>query len=221
MTRTFDQMERDFMARFAKSARGHRLEVLGTDFVLLDRRFQRPSRAVRTEILRLLGLAGNFTGASFDLVMTPLPALPLTLDNVAEHLDGLLLIEMKTTAQPIRNKALANFFFGSSQTQYELSEAAGGRVRWAFVVLNDENDYGRPFFVLLTFDEVTAKTRTKRVQFQVNFTGRDMPSPADEYGPLPDPDHADLEHSDPDPDLRDDELDATSASDSDSDGSGR
>lgn len=184
-------MERDFVARFHKSARNHRLETWGKDFVLLDRRFQRPERAVKTEILRQLGLAGSFTGASFDLVMTPVPVPAITTETVADHLDGLKLIEMKTTAQPIEDKSLAGFFFGSSETQYELSEAAGDRIRWAFVVLNDQNRYGRPFFVLLTFEQVRDKTRTKRTQYQVNFETRDMPEPGDEFGPLPDPDFAD------------------------------
>jgi hypothetical protein len=188
-------MERDFMARFKKSARNHRLEAWGKDFVLLDRRFQRPDRAVKTEILRLIGLSGNYTGASFDLVMTEQPVPPLTVGNVASLSDDITLIEMKTTAQPIRNKALAGFFFGSSETQYHLSQAAADRIRWAFVVLNDANDYGRPFFTLLTFEQVQAKTRTKRVQFQVNFAGSDMPEPSDEFGPLPDPEFVE-------PDLR-------------------
>ena len=58
------------------------------------------------------------------------------------------------------------------------------------MVLNEANDYGRPFFVLLSFDEVVAKTQSKRVQFQVNFAGRDMPHPSQEIGPLPHPDFA-------------------------------
>ena len=181
------------MSRFKKSARNHRLEVWGKDFVLLDRRFQRPDRSAKTKILHLIGLSGNFTGASFDLVMTERPAPPLTVDNVSAWIDEITLIEMKTTAQPIRNKALAGFFFGSSETQYHLSEAAADRIRWAFVVLNDANEYGRPFLTLLTFDQVKAKTRTKRVQFQINFAGNDMPNPSDELGPLPDPAFVDPE----------------------------
>lgn len=149
----------------------------------------------RRRFLRLIGLSGNYTGASFDLVMTEHPVPPLTVGNVASLIDDITLIEMKTTAQPIRNKALAGFFFGSSETQYHLSEAAANRIRWAFVVLNDANDYGRPFFTLLTFEQVQAKTRTKRVQFQVNFAGSDMPEPSDEFGPLPAPEFVE-------PDLR-------------------
>jgi hypothetical protein len=36
-------------------------------------------------------------------------------------------------------------------------------------VLNDANAYGRPFYVLLTPEEVAARTRSRRVQYQVNF----------------------------------------------------
>lgn len=184
--RDLDARERAYIARFGKSAKNHRLEVLGKDFVLLDRRFQRPDAATSSRILELLGLTGEFTGASFDLIMTPDPREIITVDNVEEHIDDITLIEMKTTAAPIANKALAGFFFGSSATQYELSEAAGERIRWAFVVLNEENDYGKPFFTLLRFDEVKDKTRTKRVQYQVNFRFGDMPDPSTEEGPYPD-----------------------------------
>lgn len=184
--RDLDARERAYVTRFGKSAKNHRLEVLGKDFVLLDRRFQRPDGATCARILDLMGLTGDFTGASFDLVMTPQPVEPITVENVGEHIDDITLIEMKTTAASISNKALGGFFFGSSATQYELSEAAGDRIRWAFVVLNEDNDYGKPFFTLLTFEEVKAKTRTRRVQFQVNFRFGDMPEPTTEEGPYPD-----------------------------------
>lgn len=189
--RDLDALERAYVTRFLKSAKNHRLEVLGKDFVLLDRRFQRPDALTCTRILELLGFAGAFSGQSFDLIMTSEPAPAVTRDNVDQHIDDITLIEMKTTAKPIRNKALAGFFFGSSATQYELSEVAGDRLRWAFVVLNDDNDYGKPFFTLLTFDEVKAKTHNKRVQYQVNFRGGDMPDPTTEQGPYPDFRYAD------------------------------
>lgn len=52
----------------------------------------------------------------------------------------------------------------------------GNRFNFAFVVLNSDNDYGAPFFVLLTLDQVEARTRTQRIQYQVNFRSD---SPAD------------------------------------------
>lgn len=60
-----------------------------------------------------------------------------------------------------------------------MAQKLGDRFRFAFVVLNDKRDkkgnpntYGRPFAVLLTHDELVARTQTKRVQFQVNLKSR-------------------------------------------------
>lgn len=105
-------------------------------------------------MLRLIGLTGNYTGASFDLVMTEQLVPPLTVGNVASLIDGITLIEMKTTSQPIRNKALAGSFLGRSEPQCHLSEAATDRILWAFVVLNDTNPRGRPFFTMLSLEQV-------------------------------------------------------------------
>lgn len=175
--------------KFIKSGLNAKTEQKAHDFVLTDRRFQKPSSTVKRLILELFGVTGTFTQASFDLVMTDRPCEPLTLENVERYLDKLTVIEVKSTRAPIQNKALAKFFFGSSATQYELAAALGDRARWAFVVLNADNDYGKPFFTLLTTQEVEERTRTKRVQFQVNFEGTIADKPAPEAGPFPHPDH--------------------------------
>ena len=119
--------------------------------------------------------------------MTNEPRSPLGVDDVPVVLDDITLIEMKTTAKPIQNVSLAGYFFGTSETQYNLADVAGPRLKWAFVVMNDQNDYGRPFFALLSTGEVRKSTRTRRVQFQVNFKTSDMPG-APSRDPLPDPD---------------------------------
>ena len=69
---------------------------------------------------------------------------------------------MKTTRKPIRNEALSGFFFGATQREYDMAAALGDQYLFAFVVLNSENDYERPFAVLLSLEEVEARTRTKR-----------------------------------------------------------
>lgn len=183
------------MARFKKSQRNHALERSARDFILLDRRFQRPSTAVKRRILDVLGFAGDFTAASFDLIMTNEPRASLGVANVAEVLDDITLIEMKTTAKPIQNVSLSGYFFGTSETQYNLADVAGPRLKWAFVVMNEENDYGRPFFTLLRTEELLAATRTRRVQFQVNFKTSDMPD-GSSRNPLPDPDFLAIDQSD-------------------------
>ncbi len=183
-----DQIEH----KFIKSGLNAKTEQKAHDFVLTDKRFQKPSSEVKRRILDLFGVTGSFTHASFDLVMTERPREALTLRNVARYLDELTVIEVKSTRAAIKNKALAKFFFGSSATQYELAEALGDRARWAFVVLNDQNDYGKPFFTLLTTREVEERTKTKRVQFQVNFASTIVDKPAPHAGPFPHPDYVEL-----------------------------
>lgn len=184
---TSAERERAYVARFGKSERNHSLERSARDFVLLDRRFQRPSGRVKTAILERMGLSGDFTGLSFDLIMTPSPVQSVDMSNLSRFIDRITLVEMKTTAKPIQNVGLSGFFFGSSETQYNLSAAAGNRVRWAFVVLNSDNDYGRPFFALLTFPQVLARTRNRRVQFQVKLGSSDLEASGPDSGPFPDP----------------------------------
>ena len=174
------------MARFKKSQRNHALERSARDFILLDRRFQRPSSTVKKRILDLLGFAGDFSAASFDLIMTTAPMPALSPKDVDAALPDITLIEMKTTAKPIKNVDLPGYFFGTSETQYTLADVAGNRLRWAFVVMNADNDYGRPFFALLTTAEVRAATKKRRVQFQVNFKTTEIPHAPDRL-PLPDP----------------------------------
>jgi hypothetical protein len=117
------------VARFKKSQRNHALERSARDFILLDRRFQRPTSAVKRSILELLGFAGEFTAASFDLIMTSGPRASLGVNDVAEILDDITLIEMKTTAKPIQNVSRAGYFFGTSETQYNLADVAGPRLK--------------------------------------------------------------------------------------------
>lgn len=81
---------------------------------------------------------------------------------------SIALVEVKTTHKPIRNTALNGFFSGTTDRQYQLARAAGHRYRYAFAVLNSTNDYGHPFCVLLTLDEIERRTGSKRLQYQVS-----------------------------------------------------
>lgn len=79
------------------------------------------------------------------------------------------LVEMKATRKPIQTAALNKFFFGCTQTECLLAETLGDKFLFAFVVLDSANIYGRSFARLLTLDEVRARTKPWRTQFQVNF----------------------------------------------------
>src|SRR5205823_3367534 len=79
------------------------------------------------------------------------------------------LVEVKSTRKPIKDANLNGFFFGATEREYAMAAALGDRYLFAFIVLSSVNNFGRPFAVLLTLDQVVERTRAKRTQFQVNF----------------------------------------------------
>ena len=141
--------------------------------VLLDSNssFQRPDSKTRKRILALLQ-AEQFSHRAFDLVQTDVPIPALTLGNVDEFIDNITLVEVKATKKAIADENLHGFFFGATDNEYRLAARLENRFKFAFVVLAPKDDRP-PFFVLLTLAEVEARTRTKRIQYQVNFKGRE------------------------------------------------
>jgi len=173
-------------AKFLKSGLNLGTERRATDLVLDDKRFQKPSSALKSKILKGIHPdIGDWSQKTFDLIMTSTACDRVTEANVMTLLSDIRVVEVKTTRKPIRNVALNNFFFGSTERQYQLARALGDSHRYAFAVLNSDNDYGRPFFVLLTLEQVERKTRTKRLQYQVNFRSDMQPDDDVHAGPFP------------------------------------
>ena len=150
-------------------------ETDGLSVLLEDKRMQALDLSTKKRILELLMVSGAFKPQTFDAVMTSSPAPPLTVENVEEHLASMTLVEMKTTRAPIRNAALNSFFFGATDNEFQMAKALKSKYVFAFVVINDHNEYGHPFFVLLTLEQLQARTRTSRIQYQINFRS-DMPA---------------------------------------------
>lgn len=159
--------------KFDKSRSNSLTEKLGLSVLLSDRRFQWVDLPTKRRILLLIAEAGLGSGMfghqTFDAIMTPIPRPPVTADNVDQYFDELTLVEMKTTRKPIKGAALNGFFFGATERERAMARALGDRYRFAFVVLNEDNEFGRPFAVLLPLDEVERRTREWRVQYQVSF----------------------------------------------------
>ncbi len=160
---------RPIESKFTKSQRNSGTQNEGLAFLLADPRFQRVDPATKRRILALLPVSGEFGIQTFDVVMTPAPTPAITFATIDPLFPQLTLIEMKSTKKPIRNSALNGFFFGATEREYKMAEALGAQYKFAFVVLNSDNDYGEPFAVLLTMEELHERTRKPRVQFQVNF----------------------------------------------------
>lgn len=156
-------------SKFTKSLSNKGTEKEGIGLLLRDARFQVVDLPTKRRILQLIGKPGAFGIQTFDAVMTPQPAPPITRENVDGVFPALRLIELKTTRKRIRNESLEGFFFGATEREYEMARRLGDRYLFAFVVLSTANDYGRPFAVLLTLDEVERRTQNRRIQYQVNF----------------------------------------------------
>jgi hypothetical protein len=156
-----------------KSKRNRVVEKAGLQDVLLkDLRFQAPTTETKKAILKGLGLGDTklYGPQSFDAIMLPQPTEPMVDEaTLPLYLDQIILVEMKTTKKPIKDAGLAGFFFGATQREYDLAAKLGDRFRFAFVVLNSANIYGKPFAVLLTLSELEHRTRAKRIQYQVNL----------------------------------------------------
>jgi hypothetical protein len=155
-----------------KSKRNRVVEKAGLQDVLLkDPRFQAPSTETKKALLNALGLGDTklYGPQSFDAIMLPQATELIDQTTLPRYLEQIVLVEMKTTKKPIKDAALAGFFFGATQREYDLAAKLGDKFRFAFVVLNSANAYGKPFAVLLTLPELEHRTRSKRVQYQVNL----------------------------------------------------
>ncbi len=155
-----------------KSKRNRVVEKAGLQDVLLkDPRFQAPSTETKKALLKALGLGDTklYGPQSFDAIMLPQATELIDQTTLPRYLEQIVLVEMKTTKKPIKDAALAGFFFGATQREYDLAAKLGDKFRFAFVVLNSANAYGKPFAVLLTLSELEHRTRAKRVQYQVNL----------------------------------------------------
>ena len=157
------------MSKFEKSGINKMTEKEGASLLLRDPRFQLVTLATKRRILELIGVTGAFGTQTFDLVMTPSPEQPITPETVDHHFPSLTLVEMKTTKGAVTDQALRGFFFGATEREFAMAQALGSQYCFAFVVLNERNVFGKPFAVLLTLEEVEQRTRTRRVQYQVNF----------------------------------------------------
>lgn len=156
-------------SKFTKSLSNSGTEKDGVSLLLTDARFQIVDLLTKRRILELIGKPGAFGIQTFDAVMTPDPAAPITIANIDEVFPSLRLIEMKTTRKRIQNESLHGFFFGATEREYEMARTLGDRYLFAFIVLSEANEHGRPFAVLLTLDEVDRRTQSRRIQYQVNF----------------------------------------------------
>jgi hypothetical protein len=141
----------------------NRSEKEALDFLLTsDQKFILPDKDSRRVILEVLGVDRKYARA-FDLVIIPGHT---NLEKVINHGDSgaITLVELKTTKKKLPSLP-KGFFFGATESEFQLAEKLGNNYKFCFVSLHKES-LG---YVLLTLDELNTIIKTKRVQYQINL----------------------------------------------------
>jgi hypothetical protein len=127
-----------------------------------DINFLNPDKESRKIIMELLGIDKKFSRA-FDLILIPGHT---NLDQVIKlkRLEDIVLIELKTTKKKLVNLP-TGFFFGATESEFNLAKQLGQQYKFCFVSLHNESKN----YVLLTLEELNKVIKNKRIQYQINL----------------------------------------------------
>lgn len=121
-----------------------------------------PDKNSRKMLLNLFGIDQKYIRA-FDLILISGHS---NIEEIIEFksLDEVTFIELKTTKKKLTNLP-KGFFFGATQSEFEIAEQLGDQYKFCFVSLHEES-LG---FELLTLKELSGIIRSKRIQYQINL----------------------------------------------------
>jgi hypothetical protein len=127
-----------------------------------DLNFLNPDKDSRKLIMETLGIEKKYARA-FDLIRIPghtsLEQI-IELDRTSE----IVLVELKTTKKKLVNLRFG-FFFGATESEFELARQLGKNYEFCFVSLHVDTCG----YVLMTLDELNRIIKTKRIQYQINL----------------------------------------------------
>lgn len=138
-------------------------EKQGIRYILeQDSRFIEIDLKSKREVMEALGVNQKYA-RSFDLIM--LDNIP-DPDNemVLENFNNITLIELKTTQKRLENFP-SGFFFGATENEFQLARQLGDKYKFCFISLDSELRQ----YILLSYQELEERIRTKRIQFQINL----------------------------------------------------
>jgi hypothetical protein len=127
-----------------------------------NKNYIHPTNESRKLILELLGVDKKFYRA-FDLILIPGHT---NLDSIIKlnNLSAITLIELKTTRKRLVNLP-KGFFFGATESEFELAKQLGDQYKFCFVSLHPETISS----ALLSLEELNRIIKTKRIQYQINL----------------------------------------------------
>lgn len=127
-----------------------------------DSKFISPDKISRKKLLEVFKIDPKYARA-FDLLLIPGHT---NLEEIIEleSLEDVTFVELKTTKKKLPNLP-KGFFFGATQSEFDVAELLGEKYLFCFVSLHPETMK----YSLLSLIELNKIIRTKRVQYQINL----------------------------------------------------
>jgi hypothetical protein len=127
-----------------------------------DSKFISPDKISRKKLLELFKIDPKYARA-FDLLLIPGHT---NLEEIIEleSLEDVTFVELKTTKKKLPNLP-KGFFFGATQSEFDVAELLGEKYLFCFVSLHPETMK----YSLISLIELNKIIRTKRVQYQINL----------------------------------------------------
>lgn len=127
-----------------------------------DSKFISPDKISRKRLLEVFKIDPKYARA-FDLLLIPGHT---NLEEVIEleSLDDVIFVELKTTKKKLPNMP-KGFFFGATQSEFDVAELLGDKYLFCFVSLHPETMK----YALLSLNDLNKIIRTKRIQYQINL----------------------------------------------------
>jgi hypothetical protein len=120
--------------------------------------------ATKKELLDLLEIEHRFLQA-FDLVYIPdVTGQLINTEFLETYLEDIILVELKTTKKYLPENP-KGFFFGATENEFNFGKILGNRFRFCFVSINEKGSS----FSLQTIEELEARIKNKRIQYQINL----------------------------------------------------
>jgi hypothetical protein len=120
--------------------------------------------ATKKQLLDLLNIGHNFV-QSFDLVYIPdLVGIEINSDFLQTYLEDIILVELKTTKKYLPENP-KGFFFGATENEFNFGKLLGAKFRFCFVSLHEKGSS----YSLQTLEELEARIRNRRIQYQINL----------------------------------------------------
>ncbi len=150
---------------FEITVSNNKTEKLGIDYLVASHTgFFYADKDTRKLILNLLDLPIGFARA-FDMIyIERFVGTTITEEVIATHIDEIILVELKTTKKYLPDNP-KGFFFGATENEFNFGKLLGEKFRFCFVSLHELGSS----YALLTIDELEARIRTRRIQYQINL----------------------------------------------------